>query len=91
MKLTADEQLFLAHKFGNLEQLFGEIWQLSRQFHQHYTRAFFVRIFRQSQNVTRKSCRNDIRTKNSYVKTLMKLSQACKIQKSFKVKKCWSN
>ncbi len=30
--------------------------------------CFFVRIFWQSQNVTRKSCRNDVRTKNLYVK-----------------------
>ncbi len=44
------------------------------RFHQHFLRAFFVRIFRQSQNVTRKSCQNDVRTKNSYVKTLMKLT-----------------
>ncbi len=28
----------------------------SRQFHQHYTGVFFVRIFCQSQNITRKSC-----------------------------------
>ncbi len=47
------------------------------QFHQHFSRAFFVRIFCQSQNVTRKSCRNEVRTKNSYVKTLMKLTPVC--------------
>jgi len=46
----------------------------NRQFHQHFMRAFFVQIFRQSQNVTRKSCQNDVRTKNSYLKTLMKLT-----------------
>jgi len=45
-----------------------------RQFHQHFSRAFFVRIFCQSQNVTRKSCRNDIRMKNSYVKMLIELT-----------------
>ncbi len=50
---------------------------LCHQFHQHYTRAFFVRIFRQSQNVTRKSCRNNVRTNFSYVKTLMKLTPTC--------------
>jgi len=44
------------------------------QFHQHFTRAFFVQIFCQSQNVTRKSCQNDVRTKNLYVKMLMKLT-----------------
>ncbi len=44
------------------------------QFHQRFTRTFFVRIFCQSQNVTKKSCRNDVHTKNSYVKTLMKLT-----------------
>ncbi len=44
------------------------------QFHQHFTRAFFIRIFCLSQNVTRKSCQNNVRTKNSYVKTLMKLT-----------------
>ncbi len=31
--------------------------KLSRQFHQHFTRAFFVRIFCQSQNVTRKAAK----------------------------------
>jgi len=46
----------------------------SRQFHQRLTREFFVRIFRQSQNVTRKSCQNDVHTKNTYVKMLMKLT-----------------
>ncbi len=44
------------------------------QFHQHYMRAFFVRKFVQSQNVSRKSCRNNVHTKNSYVKKLMKLT-----------------
>jgi len=41
----------------------GEI-EPSRQFHQHFTRAFFVRNFfwRQSQNVTRKK---DVRTKKA--------------------------
>ncbi len=38
------------------------------QFHQHYTRAFFVRIFSQSQIITRKSCQSNVRTKNLYVK-----------------------
>jgi len=51
---------------------FGPI--CSRQFHQRFTRAFFVWIFCQSQNLTRKSCRNDIRTKNLYIKTLIKLT-----------------
>jgi len=45
-----------------------------RQFHQHYTREIFVRKFVQSQNVSRKSCQNNVRMKNSYVKTLMKLT-----------------
>jgi len=36
--------------------------------------AFFVQIFHQSQNVTRKSCQNDVRTKNLYVKMLMKMT-----------------
>ncbi len=44
------------------------------QFHQDFMSAFFVQKFIQSQNVSRKSCRNDIHTKNSYVKTLMKLT-----------------
>ncbi len=44
------------------------------QFHQHFTRAFFIQIFCQSQNVTRKSCQNNVCTKNSYKKTLMKLT-----------------
>ncbi len=44
------------------------------QFHKHFTYEFFVRISPQSQNVTRKSCWNDVRTKNSSVKTLMKLT-----------------
>ncbi len=43
-------------------------FQHCSQFHQHYTRTFFVQIFWQSQNVTRKSCRSNIRTKNSLVK-----------------------
>ncbi len=38
------------------------------QFHQQFMREFFVQIFCQSQNVTRKSCQNDVRTKNLYVK-----------------------
>jgi len=38
------------------------------QFHQYYAHKFFVRIFWHSQNVTRKSCQNDIRTKYFYVK-----------------------
>ena len=44
------------------------------QFHQDFTRAFFVWKFIQSQNVFRKSCRNGVCTKNSYVKMLMKLT-----------------
>jgi len=45
------------------------VWSTSfSQFHQRYTRTFFVQIFWQSQNVTRKSCQNNIRTKNLYVK-----------------------
>jgi len=35
---------------------------------------FLYAIFCKSQNVTRKSCRNDVRMKNLYVKTLMKLT-----------------
>jgi hypothetical protein len=48
--------------------------QSSGQFHQRFSSTFFIPIFCQSQNVTRKSCRNDICTKNFYVKTLMKLT-----------------
>ncbi len=44
------------------------------QFHLCFLRAFFVQIYCQSQNVPRKSCRNNVRTKNSYIKTLMKLT-----------------
>jgi len=46
------------------------------QFHQRFTCAFFVRIFCQSQNVTRKSYQNEVRTNNSYVKTLLKLTRS---------------
>ncbi len=38
------------------------------QFHQRFTRAFFIQIFWQCQNITKKRCRNNICTKNSYVK-----------------------
>jgi hypothetical protein len=34
------------------------------QFHQHFSRAFFVQIFGAKPNVTRE---NDVRTKKSYV------------------------
>ncbi len=62
-------------RFYLYETIPTDILSLLRcQFHQHFTRAFFVRIFCQSQNVTRKSCRNAICTKNSYVKMLMKLT-----------------
>ena len=44
------------------------------QFHHHFWRAFFVQFFCQSKNITRKSCQNDVHIKNSYVKTLMKLT-----------------
>ncbi len=45
------------------------------QFHQHYPHTFFIQIFCQSQNITRKSCPNDVRMKNLYVKLmLMKLT-----------------
>jgi len=45
------------------------MWPTScSQFHQHYTRAFFVWIFCQSQNVTRNSCRNNACMKNLYIK-----------------------
>ncbi len=44
------------------------------QFHQRFMCALFLQIFCQSQNVTRKSCQNDVCTKNLYVKTLMKLT-----------------
>jgi hypothetical protein len=33
----------------------------------HFTHGFFAKV-------TRKSCQNDVRTKNSYIKTLMKLT-----------------
>ena len=36
--------------------------------------TFFGQIFYQSRNVTRKSCQNDVRMKNSSVKMLMKLT-----------------
>jgi len=48
-------------------------WSRSH-FHQNYARAFFVWIFRQSQNATRKSCQNDLRTKKFVRKMLMKLT-----------------
>ncbi len=38
------------------------------QFHQRFMCAFFIWIFRQSQNVTRKSWQNKVRTKNLYIK-----------------------
>jgi len=38
------------------------------QFHQRFTRKFFVRISPQSLNITRKSCQNYICTKNSRIK-----------------------
>ncbi len=44
------------------------------QFHQHFTHKFLVWISPQSQNVTRKSCRNNVCTKNARKKTLMKLT-----------------
>jgi len=61
--------ILLAKKAGQI--YVGEIDPCS-QFHQRFTRTFFVRIFCQSQNVTRKSCRNNVRTKNLYVKLLVK-------------------
>ncbi len=63
VKLTYYGTIFFAYRIGSCGQ-----------FHQRFSRAFFVRIFCQSQNVTRKSCGNNIRTNNSYVKTLMKLT-----------------
>ncbi len=44
------------------------------QFHQHLTRAFFVRIFCQRQNVTRKSLQKGRSYEKSEQKTLMKLT-----------------
>jgi len=41
-----------------------------------YAHIFRTNFWRQSRNVTRKSCWNDVRTKNSYVKMLMKLTIA---------------
>ena len=44
------------------------------QFHQHFTREFFVQIFYQSQNVIWKSCQN-VRSYEKFArKTLMKLT-----------------
>jgi len=51
------------------------------QFHQRFTCTFFIRIFCQSQNITRKSCRNYIHTKNAYIKMLMKLTSGKDVQK----------
>jgi len=50
------------------------------QFHQCFTSAFFLQIFCQSKIVTRKSCQNDVCTKNVYVKTLMKLTHGLLIK-----------
>ncbi len=44
------------------------------RFHQRFTCAFFVRLFCQSQNVTRKRCQNNVYTKKLYLKMLMKLT-----------------
>ncbi len=44
------------------------------QFHQLFIRTFFVQIFCNSQNVTRKSSQNNVSAKNSYAKMLMKLT-----------------
>jgi len=51
----------------NLHIVHFSDFETSRQFHQRSTYEFFIRISPQSQNVTRKRCRNNIRTKNSYV------------------------
>ncbi len=41
---------------GHIKVLGGpDVAQACSQFHQRYTRAFFVQIFQQSQNVTRKT------------------------------------
>jgi len=41
------------------------------QFHQHYTRAFFVRIFCQSKNVTRNITREKLPNRRSYKKFIL--------------------
>ncbi len=47
---------------------------ICRRFHQHFMHAFFVRIFLQSQNVTRKSFQKRLSYKKIAQKTLMKLT-----------------
>jgi hypothetical protein len=61
------------YKRKRFSQNVGEI-DTCHWFHHNFTRTFFVQIFCQSQNLIRKSCWNDLRTKNLYVKTLMKLT-----------------
>jgi len=82
------------HQAGHIgPSCHARVWGHCRRFHHPFTRAFFVRIFRQSQNVTRKSRWNDIHTKNSYVKMLMKLIPIgieCKVEKLIAPKK-WHN
>ncbi len=47
------------------------------QFHQHFTRAFLVRIFCQSQNVTRKAAKTTYSYEKFVRLTLMKLTPGC--------------
>jgi len=44
-----------------------------RRFHQHYTRAFFVRIFCQNQNVTRNVTREKLPNQCLYEKFVRKI------------------
>jgi hypothetical protein len=66
--------LFLGAAIQIICDTFFKTFMTSHRFHHRLTRAFFVQIFRQSHNVTRKGCRNDVCAKNLYVKTLMKLT-----------------
>ncbi len=66
------------HKFS-LPMTVKPFVPLRCQFHQRYTRKFFVRAFHFGSfflvTCTYKSCRNDLRTKNSFVRRmLMKLT-----------------
>jgi len=58
-------------------------WMEGVNFINVYVRIFRTKFWRQSQNVTRKSCWNDVRTKNLYVTMLMKLTKGRTSMTSF--------
>jgi len=61
---------------------------ISRQFHQHYTRTFFVRNFGAKSNVTREKLPNSLLYEKHVHKRLMKLTSC--LQKKVG-QKCWWN